>query len=126
MNRQEQKPSLESSSKAWKNSPIDEYYRGIRLGNITVGRYIRQWYDYILKGLENQSFYYSPKAYNRAARFIENFCHHHEGKLAPQLIKLELWQKAFLAVIFGIVTRTGNGNSVKCCLSLPEKTVRRC
>ena len=107
MNRQERKQNLESSSEAWKNSPINEYYKGIRLGNIVVGKYIRQWYDYIIKGLENQSFFYSPKAYNRAARFIENFCHHHEGKLAPQLIKLELWQKAFLAVIFGILDANG-------------------
>ena len=96
-----------NSSEAWKNSPICQYYTGIRLGNITVGKYIRQWYEYIIKGLEKQSFFYSEKAYNRAARFIENFCHHHEGKLAPQLIKLELWQKAFLAIIFGIQDANG-------------------
>jgi len=100
-------PSLVSSSEAWKNSPIWQYYTGVKLGGIVAGKYIRQWYEYIIKGLENGAFFYSEKAYNRAARFIENFCHHHEGKLAPQLIKLELWQKAFLAVIFGIVDESG-------------------
>ena len=107
MNQQERSQNLVSSSETWKNSPIFQYYTGIRLGNITAGKYIRQWYEYILKGLENKSFFYSEKAYKRAARFIENFCHHHEGKLAPQLIKLELWQKAFLAVIFGILDSSG-------------------
>lgn len=107
MNRTETNPNLESSSEAWKNSPIWQYYTGIRLGNIVVGKYIRQWYDYIVKGLQEKSFFYSDKAYKRASRFIENFCHHHEGKLAPQLIKLELWQKAFLAVIFGILDSSG-------------------
>lgn len=107
MNQQEQKASSANSSEAWKNSPIFQYYTGIRLGSITAGKYIRQWYEYIIKGLQKQSFFYSEKAYKRAARFIENFCHHHEGKLAPQLIKLELWQKAFLAVIFGILDANG-------------------
>lgn len=107
MNKQEQNPSLGNSSEVWKNSPIWQYYTGIRLGNITVGKYIRQWYEYIIKGLETKSFFYSEKQYKRAARFIESFCHHHEGKLAPQLIKLELWQKAFLAVIFGILDENG-------------------
>ena len=39
--------------------------------------------------------------------FIENFCHHHEGHLAPGRVKLELWQKATLAVIFGIMDADG-------------------
>lgn len=107
MNRQEQRASSESSSEDWKSSPIFQYYTGIRLGNIIAGKYIRQWYEQIIKGLETESFFYSEKAYRRAARFIEGFCHHHEGKLAPQLIKLELWQKAFLAVIFGIQDANG-------------------
>ena len=39
--------------------------------------------------------------------FIEQFCHHHEGHLAPGRVKLELWQKAALAVIFGILDVDG-------------------
>lgn len=98
---------MENSSESWKKSPINQYYTGLKLGKIVTGKYIRQWYEYIVRGLGNKSFFYSEKAYTRAARFIENFCHHHEGKLAPQLIKLELWQKAFLAVIFGILDADG-------------------
>lgn len=33
-------------------------------------------------------------------KFIENFCHHSKGR--SDLIKLELWQKAIISVIFGI------------------------
>lgn len=107
MIQQDSRANSDNSSGDWKNSPIFQYYTAIRLGSVTVGKYIRQWYEYIIKGLTEQSFFYSEKAYRRAARFIENFCHHHEGKLAPQLIKLELWQKAFLAIIFGIQDATG-------------------
>ena len=107
MTQPEPKANSANSCEAWKISPIWQYYTAIRMGNITAGKYIRQWYELIIKGLKEQSFFYSDKAYKRAARFIENFCHHHEGRLAPQLIRLELWQKAFLAVIFGILDANG-------------------
>ena len=96
-----------SSSEAWKTSPINQYYTGIKLGKIIVGKYIRRWYEHVIACLRSGEYTYSEKSYNRAARFIENFCHHHEGAMAPKLLKLELWQKAFLAVIFGIIDDTG-------------------
>lgn len=103
----EQSRSSERSCASWTNSPINEYYKGIKLGSIIVGKYIRLWYERIVKGLQSGEYTYSEKAYNRAARFIECFAHHHEGALAPQLVRLELWQKAFIAVIFGILDENG-------------------
>ena len=43
-----------------------------------------------------------------AVNFIERFCHHHEGVLAPGRLKLELWQKALVSCIFGIMDTDGN------------------
>lgn len=86
---------------------IYEYYQQIKDGRIIVGKWIRLWYEYVIKGIENKSFYYDNKKANKAIRFIENFAHHHEGELAPKLIKLELWQKALVSVLFGIVDSTG-------------------
>lgn len=90
------------------NNYIFEYYQGIQDGTIAVGNWIRLWYEYIIKGLEDGSFFYAPKKAKAAIVFAENFCRHHEGALAPGLIKLELWEKAFLSVIFGIVDKEGN------------------
>lgn len=90
------------------NNYIFEYYQGIQDGTIAVGNWIRLWYEYIIKGLEDGSFFYAPKKAKAAIVFAENFCRHHEGALAPGLIKLELWEKAFLSVIFGIVDKDGN------------------
>ena len=87
------------------NNYILEYYQAIKDGSIVVSEHIRLWYEYIIKGLKNKSFYYNQKKANKSIKFIETFCHHHEGELAPNLIKLELWQKAFLSVIFGIVDK---------------------
>lgn len=89
------------------NNYILEYYQAIVDGTECVSKWIRLWYEYIVKGLEQKSFYFSQKKANRAIKFIQSFCHHHEGELAPNLLTLELWQKAFLSVIFGVLDTDG-------------------
>ena len=89
------------------NNYILTYYQQISDGTVTVGRWVRLLYETIIKGLEEKRYFYSQKKAAAAIRFIENFCHHHEGALAPQLIKLELWQKALLSIMFGIVDESG-------------------
>lgn len=91
-----------------KENYILTYYQKISDGTITVGKWVRLCYEMIIKGLENKSFFYDPKKAHRAINFIETFAHHHEGALAPQTIKLELWQKAMLSIIFGIVDEDGS------------------
>ena len=90
-----------------KENYILTYYQKISDGTITVGKWVRLVYEMIIKGLENKSFFYDPKKAHRAINFIEKFAHHHEGALAPQNIKLELWQKAMISVVFGIVDEDG-------------------
>ena len=89
------------------NNYILAYYQAIKDGTITVGKWVRLIYEYIVNGLESGLFFFDQKKANRAIRFIESFCHHHEGALAPRLIVLELWQKALISVIFGIVDAEG-------------------
>ena len=84
------------------------YYQAIQDGTVLVGRWIKLFYQYIVNGLEKGSFFFSPKKAKVAIKFIEAFCRHHEGQLAPQLIKLELWQRALISVLFGIMDKDGN------------------
>ena len=84
---------------------IAEYNEAIQSGGIVAGKWIKMFYAYIAKGLEAKKFFYDEKKAKRAIRFIENFCHHCEGR--DDLLKLELWQKAFICVVFGIVDRDG-------------------
>lgn len=81
------------------------YYQAIQNGSVIVGRWIRLFYEYIVKGLQTQSFFFDQKKANKAIRFIETFCHHCEGR--NDLLKLELWQKAFVSVVFGVVGADG-------------------
>lgn len=85
------------------NNFILEYFQGINDGSIVVGRWIRLLYERILDGIEDGTYRFDQKKANQAIRFIESFCHHSKGKLAPQLLKLSLWQKAMLSVIFGVL-----------------------
>ena len=83
------------------------YYQKICDGSITVGKWIRILYERIVSDLESKAYYFDQKKANRAVRFFESFCHHSKGKLAPKLVKLELWQKALISSIFGLVDENG-------------------
>ena len=82
---------------------IHEYHDNIENGRIIVGRWVRLLYEYVINGLKNGAFYFAQDKAEDAINWIENNCYHTEGPLAPNLLKLELWQKALLSVMFGIV-----------------------
>lgn len=81
------------------------YYQAIQDGSVVVGKWVQLFYEYVVRGLENQSFFFDQKKANRAIKFIESFCHHCEGR--DDLLKLELWQRAIVSVIFGVVDADG-------------------
>ena len=84
-------------------SAILQYWNEIRSGGINAGKWIRLLYEVILQGLSEHLWYYSHERADNAIRFIERYCHHYKGKLAPQRIKLSLWERATITLIFGIV-----------------------
>lgn len=84
---------------------IQEYHHKIQTGEETVGKWIRAVYEKITAGLRDGLFYFDAKKANRAIEFIETFCHHCEGR--SDLIKLELWQKSTVCLMFGIVDEDG-------------------
>lgn len=84
---------------------IYEYYDEINSGRIVAGKWVKLLYAYITKGMQNGQFKFNAKKANKAIKFIENFCHHCEGR--TDLLKLELWQKAAVSLMFGIVEEDG-------------------
>lgn len=83
------------------------YYQQICDGSVTVGRWIRLLYEMIIKGIEDGTYIFSQQKANRCIKFIEQFCRHNKGKLAPNRLILSLWQKAFLSILYGIVDESG-------------------
>ena len=87
---------------------IYAYYQRIKNGSIVVGKYIERIYEILVQGLENKEFFYDQKKADDAIDWIENHCFHIEGEKAPGNLKLELWQKAFIASVFGVVDDKGH------------------
>ena len=84
-------------------SAILQYWNEIITGGINVGKWIRMLCEVILQGLTDHRWFWSQKLADNAVNFIERFCHHYKGKLAPQRIKLSLWERFVISLIFGIV-----------------------
>ena len=84
---------------------IQEYYHRMQTGEIVVGKWIRLLYEKITAGLRDGLFYFDARKANRAIEFIQTFCRHCEGR--SDLITLELWQKATVCLLFGIVDQDG-------------------
>jgi phage terminase large subunit-like protein len=84
---------------------ITEYNRQIRAGNVIAGKWVKLVYKYLANGLRKRSFFYDAEKTQLAIDFIERFCHHSEGR--SDRLTLELWQKACVAAVFGIVDKQG-------------------
>ena len=84
-------------------SAILQYWNEIITGGINVGKWIRMLCEVILQGLTEHRWFWSQKLADNAVNFIERFCHHYKGKLAPQRIRLSLWERFVISLIFGIV-----------------------
>ena len=84
---------------------IDEYLEAIRSGKCIVGKRIRKEYEKLSNDIHNpkDGFIFDEQKAQRPIDFIERFCRHSKGELAGSLIKLELFQKAFISALFGFV-----------------------
>lgn len=90
-------------------NPILEYWEEIKKGNIVVGDKIRRTYKKVVKDIKYPGeYFYSPKRGNHILEFAENFCRHSKGKCGGKRVKLELWEKAHLATVFGFIDIEGN------------------
>lgn len=83
------------------------YLKQIRDGKVVVSEEVRAVYERLDAQRHDRKyrFRFDPAIGQHAIDFIEAFCRHYEGELAGQLVKLDLWQKAFVQTLFGWVER---------------------
>lgn len=87
-------------------NPIREYYNQIVDGDIVVSDRVRRVYKHLVDKLETpEQYIYDKDRAEVAIDFIELFCKHSKGKWAGKPVKLELWQKALIAALFGFVDK---------------------
>jgi phage terminase large subunit-like protein len=87
-----------------KNYP-KEYLKAIQSGKEIVSNKVRAVYErevgWMKKPPADFPFYFDEKEGLRHIEFIERFCKHSKGKFARQSIKLELFQKAKIQLVYG-------------------------
>lgn len=91
-----------------KNNPILQYWQEIENKNVVVPKKIYRTYKEIIDNIINnpQSEYeYSSDKAEHAIEFIERYCKHSKGSMGGKPFIMELWQKALVASMFGIVDK---------------------
>lgn len=90
-------------------NPILEYWDKIQHHEINVSDKVYRTYRKVVRDIrEPGEYFYSPKRGNHIIEFAENYCRHSKGKFGGKPVRLELWEKAHLATIFGFVDIEGN------------------
>lgn len=87
-------------------NPVVEYYEQIQNGDVIVSKKVEKIYAHLVNDIiynPDSEWEYSAEHANHALEFIENFCKHSKGKWAGKPVILEIWQKAFIAAVFGFV-----------------------
>lgn len=83
---------------------IEEYNHKIQIGEIITSQRVKNVYQKIIEELHNpnSNYYFNENMANRPIEFIETFCKQSQGELGAP-IKLELFQKAYIQLLFGIL-----------------------
>jgi phage terminase large subunit-like protein len=105
-------------------NPILEYWQAIRSGDVVVSKKVYRVYRKLANEINKprHPWVYDEGHANHAIYFIEHFCRHSKGKLRGQLVYLELWQRAFVAALFGFVDKnTGLRRFTKALLFVARK-----
>ena len=86
-------------------NPLLEYWEWIKKNPDKVSNKIKIQVKRLIADITDitSDVYFNYEKSNYALEFIENFCRNIKGKTAGKLVILDLWQKAFVSAIFGIV-----------------------
>jgi len=105
-------------------NPILEYWEQIQTGKTLVPKKVYQQYEEIVRWIREDGYkewYYSPERANHIIEFAENFCCHSKGKMAGKKVVLELWEKAYLASVYGFIDIEGNRKHQRVVLIVGKK-----
>lgn len=103
---------------------ILEYNNLIQEKKEIVSKKVEKVYLYlsqICTGQITSNYYFDETRANHAINFIERYCKHSKGEWARKPILLELWQKAFVSAIFGIIDKRTNTRRYKEALLIVAK-----
>ena len=85
---------------------IFEYNKKIQSGEILTSKKVKAVYQALVNDLEkSEKWVFDERKAQHAILFIEGYCKHSKGKWADKPVALELWQKAFVSALFGVINK---------------------
>ena len=87
---------------------ILEYYGALEGKRIITSNKVYRVYKEIVDNIINNplsEYEYDERKANHALEFIERYCKHSKGSMGGKPFILELWQKALISAMFGIVDK---------------------
>lgn len=87
---------------------IVEYHQKIKSKEIITSKKVERVYDEVVKNIiqnPKSEWEFNERKANHAVEFVERYCKHSKGSMAGKPFIMELWQKAFVSTIFGIVDK---------------------
>ena len=86
---------------------IKEYNALISTGQVVACEEIKSIYARLAAETDRKDgpFYFAENVGQHAIDFMETFCRHYQGEHAGELVRLELFQKAFIQALFGFLER---------------------
>ena len=84
---------------------IKEYNKKVQSGEIVACEKIKKVMKHLAYKVDHtdDGFHFNQRRGDHVIAFFERFIRHSKGKWGGQLVKLELWQKAYLQALFGFV-----------------------
>ncbi|GAA0455526.1 terminase large subunit [Alkalibacillus silvisoli] len=83
-----------------------EYWKAIQSNDVIVSKRIYRQYERLVSEInESEKYIFDVDKANKPIKFIETFCRHSKGEWAGKPVKLELFQKAYIAALFGFIDK---------------------
>ncbi len=85
---------------------IKQYWEAIQGGRVIVSKRVYKTYERLVSDIDSPAggYIFDESRANKPIAFIERFCKHSKGEWAGKPVKLELFQKAYIAALFGFVS----------------------
>lgn len=85
---------------------VIEYWKAIKSNDVIVSKRVYKQYERLVSEIEESEKYtFDVEKANKPIQFIESFCRHSKGEWAGKPVKLELFQKAYIAALFGFIDK---------------------
>lgn len=87
-------------------NPVLEYWKQIQSKKVTVSKRVYRQYERMAEEISSPKQYvFDVEKANKPIAFIERFCRHSKGEWAGKPVTLELFQKAYIAALFGFIDK---------------------